>query len=157
MNTSSRKSAFPKRKLIALETPAAPVRSPKSKSARTAAEKPACSPKSEAAVAEAFDPFAMPELGEAQALQQALALVINCVPKITRGVIGEAVQGSYLHARMLFDFVGISAAPAPAAAGGLSPIMAYLAQELGLDPALLSAPASAAHASDVYTKKPEGL
>jgi hypothetical protein len=74
-----------------------------------------------------------PDISEERARAEARRLVINAVPGITRALLDEAKAGSYLHARMLFDFAALTAAP-PAATAELSPIVKLLMDELELQP-----------------------
>jgi len=70
-----------------------------------------------------------PDISQAEAIERSRKLIINAAPSITEGVIGQAKQGSYLHARMLFDFAGLTAAQAPETAS-ISPVLELLMQEL---------------------------
>ena len=74
-----------------------------------------------------------PEIPAAEALEQARQLVVWATPSITRSIIRQAKQGSYLHARMLFDFVGLTAAQAPESAS-ISPIVEMLLREMEMPP-----------------------
>src|SRR5690348_10391021 len=58
--------------------------------------------------------------------------VINATPAITNAIIKQARQGHYLHAKMLFDFIGLTAAAAPTAGDDLPPIAKFLCEEFGL-------------------------
>src|SRR5213082_3018752 len=70
-----------------------------------------------------------PDISEQQAVAEARRLVINAVPKIVTGVIVKAVDGHYLHARMLFDLIGFAVA-APPAQNDIAPIRELLMREL---------------------------
>src|SRR5260370_5750145 len=70
-----------------------------------------------------------PEIPVAEALERARQLVVWATPSITRSIIRQAKQGSYLHARMLFDFAGLTAAQAPESAS-ISPIVEMLLKEI---------------------------
>ena len=56
-------------------------------------------------------------------------MVVNATPLITQGIIREAKLGSYVHARMLFDFAGLTAAQAPESAS-VSPVLELLMKQL---------------------------
>ncbi len=60
-------------------------------------------------------------------LERATAAVVRAAPAIVRAVIEQAKQGSYLHAKFLFDFAHISGATPPTADGAL---VALLLKEL---------------------------
>jgi len=70
-----------------------------------------------------------PDITPAEAVEQSRKLIINATPKITEGVIVQAKEGSYLHARMLFDFAGLTAVQPPEAAS-VSPVLEVLMKEL---------------------------
>src|SRR5579864_8807587 len=70
-----------------------------------------------------------PDITPAEAVERSRKLIINATPKITEGVIVQAKEGSYLHARMLFDFAGLTAVQPPEAAS-VSPVLEVLMKEL---------------------------
>lgn len=70
-----------------------------------------------------------PDISQSEAIERARKLVINATPGITEGVISQARLGSYLHARMLFDFAGLTAVQPPDQAS-ISPVLELLMQEL---------------------------
>lgn len=82
-----------------------------------------------AAAEELANPTPDPDISQAEAVERSRKLIINAAPDITQGVIGQARLGSYLHARMLFDFAGLTAAQAPESAS-VSPVLELLMQEL---------------------------
>ena len=92
-----------------------------------------------------------PHYTESEALALARQKVINATPAITEAIIEQAKTGSYTHARMLFDFIGLIASPpATPEAEPLNPFIESLAQALGLKipgvadvPGAKAAPASA--------------
>ena len=73
-----------------------------------------------------------PDLTELQATALARQKVINSTPAITDAIIEQALLGHYLHAKMLFDFIGLTAAAAPANGDDLPPIAKFLCEEFGL-------------------------
>jgi hypothetical protein len=81
------------------------------------------------------------DLTEQQAASQARQLILNSTPAITRALVREACEGSYLHARLLFDFTGLSATATAEPESQIAPIVKLLAEELGLE--LPAIPASA--------------
>lgn len=54
-----------------------------------------------------------PELSPEQATREAVAAVFRNLGTIVQAMIGKAAEGSHLHAKLLFDFAGISAASLP--------------------------------------------
>jgi hypothetical protein len=80
------------------------------KTCRTAAKKKSPAPDRSAASPE--NPpaqVALVVLDDSEAiLRQAALDVIRAVPRIVPALIDEAAEGSYLHAKFLFDFAGIS-------------------------------------------------
>ena len=48
-----------------------------------------------------------------QATREAVAAVFRNLGTIVQAMIGKAAEGSHLHAKLLFDFAGISAASLP--------------------------------------------
>jgi hypothetical protein len=70
-----------------------------------------------------------PVISQGEAIERSRKLIINAAPSITQAVIEQAKEGSYLHARMLFDFAGLTAAQAPEATS-ISPVLELLMQEL---------------------------
>ena len=71
-------------------------------------------------------------LTELQATALARQKVLNATPAITAAIIKQAKEGHYLHAKMLFDFIGLTAAGAPANGDDLPPIAKFLCEEFGL-------------------------
>lgn len=72
-----------------------------------------------------------PEIADAplppeQATRQAVAAVFRELNDIVEVMIGRAKEGSHLHAKLLFDFAGISAASLPAETGAESHSLAEL-------------------------------
>jgi len=57
-------------------------------------------------------------------------MVINATPKIIKALIDKAKEGSYLHARMLFELAGVTGISEPSERE--SPLVAILIKELGL-------------------------
>jgi hypothetical protein len=79
------------------------------------------------------EPSPDPYYTESEALTLARQKVINATPAITAAIIEQAKTGSYTHARMLFDFIGLIASPPPTPeAEPLNPFIESLAQALGL-------------------------
>ena len=79
------------------------------------------------------EPSPDPYYTESEALALARQKVINATPAITEAIIEQAKTGSYTHARMLFDFIGLIASPpATPEAEPLNPFIESLAQALGL-------------------------
>ena len=70
-----------------------------------------------------------PDIPEAEALEQARRMVVNATPLITQGIIRQAKLGSYVHARMLFDFAGLTAAQPPESAT-MSPVLELLLKQM---------------------------
>lgn len=70
-----------------------------------------------------------PDIPEAEALASARKLVINATPEMTRSIIAQAKLGSYVHARMLFDFAGLTAAQPPESAT-MSPVLELLLKQM---------------------------
>jgi hypothetical protein len=67
---------------------------------------------------------------EPQAAGGTRQMVIDAAPKIIQALIDKAKEGSYLHARMLFEFAGLTGASE--ASEKESPLVAILMKELGL-------------------------
>ena len=81
------------------------------KTCRTAAKKksPAAPDRSAASPENPPARVALVVLDDPQAiLRQAALDVVRAVPRIVPALIDEAAEGSYLHAKFLFDFAGIS-------------------------------------------------
>ena len=74
-----------------------------------------------------------PDISEQQAVAEARRLVVNAVPDIVTGVIGKAVDGHYLHARMLFDLIGFAVAT-PQSQSAIAPIVELLMREMNSPP-----------------------
>src|SRR4051812_32748587 len=74
-----------------------------------------------------------PDISEQQAMAEARRLVVNAVPDIVTGVIGKAVDGHYLHARMLFDLIGFAVSPSQSQSA-LAPIVDLLMREMNSPP-----------------------
>ena len=64
-----------------------------------------------------------------QATRQAVASVFAALGTIVNKMIEKAEGGSHLHAKLLFDFAGISAASLEPEAGAESPSLARLLME----------------------------
>lgn len=74
-----------------------------------------------------------PYYTESEAVSLARQKVINATPAIAEAIIVQAKNGGYLHARMLFDFIGLTCSPpATPEAEPLNPFIESLAQALGL-------------------------
>jgi len=56
-------------------------------------------------------------------------MVVRATPKITDEIIKQAKLGSYLHARMLFDFAGLTAAQPPESAS-VSPVLELFLKQM---------------------------
>ena len=102
------------------------------------------------------EPSPDPYYSESEAVALARQKVINATPAITEAIIVQAKNGGYLHARMLFDFIGLTcSSPAMPEAEPLNPFIESLAQALGLKipdfsgtpPAGGTAPRTAANAA----------
>ena len=79
------------------------------------------------------EPSPDPYYTEAEAVALARQKVINATPAIADSIIEQAKKGGYLHARMLFDFIGLTCSPpATPEAEPLNPFIESLAQALGL-------------------------
>ena len=79
------------------------------------------------------EPSPDPHYTESEAVAIARQKVINATPAITDAIIEQAKNGGYLHARMLFDFIGLTCSPpAKPEAEPLNPFIESLAQALGL-------------------------
>lgn len=95
------------------------------------------------------EPSPDPYYTESEALALARQKVINAAPAITEAIIKHAKNGHYLHARMLFEFIGLTAAlPSTPEAEPLNPFIESLAQALGLKLPDVGPPARAAFARD---------
>ena len=68
-------------------------------------------------------------LSPEQATRKAVTAVFSDLGEIVTAMIGKAKSGSHLHAKLLFDFAGISAASLPAEAGAEPPSLARLLME----------------------------
>ena len=64
-----------------------------------------------------------------QAIRQAVAAVFNALDGIVQAMIARANEGSHLHAKLLFDFAGISAASLAPEAGAEEPSLTRLLME----------------------------
>jgi hypothetical protein len=90
------------------------------------------------------EPSPGPCYTESEAIALARQKVINATPAITDALIEQAKAGQYLHARMLFEFIGLSATPpATPEAEPLNPFIESLAQALGLKLPEVGNPAAA--------------
>lgn len=65
----------------------------------------------------AVAPVAAKKLSPEQATRAAVAAVFGSLGEIVDAMIRQAADGSHLHAKLLFDFAGISAASLPREAG----------------------------------------
>jgi hypothetical protein len=65
-----------------------------------------------------------------QAAGSTRQMVIDATPQIIEALIEKAKDGSYLHARMLFEFAGLTGVSEPSERE--SPLVAILMKELGL-------------------------
>src|SRR4029077_10509981 len=73
------------------------------------------------------------EIPAAETLERARQLEVWATPSITKSIARQSKQGSYLHARILFDFAGFTAAQAPESAS-ISPIVEMLLREMEMPP-----------------------
>jgi len=64
-----------------------------------------------------------------QATRRAVAAVFGSLGEIVEAMIRQATSGSHLHAKLLFDFAGISAASLPPEAGAEQPSLTRLLME----------------------------
>ena len=69
------------------------------------------------------------KLSPAQATRKAVAAVFGALGGMVSAMIEQAKSGSHLHAKLLFDFAGISAASLPPEAGAEPPSLARLLME----------------------------
>ena len=69
------------------------------------------------------------DLSPEQATRKAVAAVFTNLGTIVQAMIDKAADGSHLHARLLFDFAGISAASLPAESAAERPSLARLLME----------------------------
>lgn len=65
-------------------------------------------------------------LSPEQATREAVAAVFRNLGTIVQAMIGKAAEGSHLHAKLLFDFAGISAASLPPESEAEQPSLARL-------------------------------
>ena len=65
-------------------------------------------------------------LSPEQATRKAVAAVFSGLGEIMTALIGKAKSGSHLHAKLLFEFAGISAASLPPEAGAERPSLAQM-------------------------------
>ncbi|MGH9491984.1 MAG: hypothetical protein ACRD2K_00655 [Terriglobales bacterium] len=65
-------------------------------------------------------------LSPEQATRKAVAAVFGNLGTIVQAMIDKASDGSHLHAKLLFDFAGISAASLPPEAGAERPSLAQM-------------------------------
>lgn len=82
-------------------------------------------PPASAAVA----PVATEDLSPEQATRRAVAAVFSALDGIVKVMIARANEGSHLHAKLLFDFAGISAASLPPETGAEEPSLSRLLLE----------------------------
>jgi len=68
-------------------------------------------------------------LSPEQATRHAVAAVVANLGSIVQAMIDRANDGSHLHAKLLFDFAGISAASLPAESAAEPPSLARLLME----------------------------
>lgn len=68
--------------------------------------------------------------GKPQAAGSTRQMVVDAAPEIIHALILKAKEGSYLHARMLFEFAGLTGGSE--AGERESPLVAILMKELGL-------------------------
>lgn len=68
-------------------------------------------------------------LSPEQATRRAVAAVFANLGAIVQSMIGQAVEGSHLHAKLLFEFAGISAASLAAEPAAERPSLARLLLE----------------------------
>lgn len=68
-------------------------------------------------------------LSPEQATRKAVAAVFGALDRIVKAMIDKAAEGSHLHAELLFDFAGISAASLPAEMGAEPQSLAQLLME----------------------------
>jgi hypothetical protein len=66
------------------------------------------------------------KLSSEQATRAAVAAIVGSLGGIVDAMIRQATGGSHLHAKLLFDFAGISAASLPSEAGAEQPSLARL-------------------------------
>ena len=64
-----------------------------------------------------------------QATRKAVAAIVGSLGEIVDAMIRQAAGGSHLHARLLFDLAGISAASLPPEAGAEQPSLTQLLME----------------------------
>ena len=64
-----------------------------------------------------------------QATRKAVAAVFRALDGIVKVMIDRAMEGSHLHAKLLFEFAGISAASLPPEAGAEQPSLTRLLME----------------------------
>ncbi len=104
------------------------------KSCRTAAKKkPAIEDRSAAPPENPPAKVALVVLEDPEAiLRQAALDVVRAVPRIVPALIDEAADGSYLHAKFLFDFAGIST-PERQPDDGPQSLAAILLERLALE------------------------
>ncbi len=103
------------------------------KSCRTAPKKTPAGTRSAAPLENPPAKVALVVLDDPEAiLRQAALDVVRAVPRIVPALIDEAADGSYLHAKFLFDFAGIST-PERAPDDGPQSLAAILLERLALD------------------------
>jgi len=64
-----------------------------------------------------------------QATRRAVAAVLGALDEIVKTMIARAQEGSYLHAKLLFDLAGISGASLPPEAGAEEPSLTRMLME----------------------------
>lgn len=69
------------------------------------------------------------DLSPEQATRQAVAAVFSALEGMVKAMIARAMEGSHLHAKLLFDFAGISGASLPSEAGAEQPSLRQLLME----------------------------
>jgi len=69
-----------------------------------------------------------------QALNEARQDVVDALPEIVRSLIKKAKEGSYQHAKFLFDFASGGASETDGASGNDDSLAAFLMKELKEEP-----------------------
>ena len=84
---------------------------------------------------EAVDLADLPPISREEAVRRATEKIINATPRIVDAVMQQAGNGNYLHAKFLFDFVGLAASPMSPPATADQSLAAVLLRSLDLDQA----------------------
>ncbi len=74
-----------------------------------------------------------PPLTPQEACRRAVAAIVRACPEIIQAQIEKASEGSYLHARLLFDFAGLSGALGSPAAEQDHSLARLLLQQLQIE------------------------